>query len=274
MALRLSRPFTPGRRGSSALDFTGLGRLGNRKLAWILSKKSGRNASGKVTTRHQGTRHKRFFREMDWRRSQHDSVARVLAIEYDPNRTANIALVQYDSGEKSYVLAPEGLIVGKKISSGDAAPLTVGNALPLRAIPVGTLIHNLEIVPGKGAQLARGAGSAAVLTGFEERWALVKLPSGEVRRFLPNCLATIGQVSNIDWKNINFGKAGRRRNMGIRPTVRGTAQNPHSHPHGGGEGRSGEGMHPKTPWGKSARGNRTRSKTKHSNKLVMQRRNP
>jgi len=272
MALRLYNPTTPGRRGSSALDFTGVGRLGHKKLSWTLSKKSGRNATGKVTTHHQGGRHKRFYRDIDWKRDKKDISAMVMGIEYDPNRTANIALVQYSDGERRYILAPEGLVVGKTIMSGEASPLTLGNALPLKSIPVGTIIHNIEVVPGKGGQIARGAGSAALLSGFEDLWALVKMPSGEVRRFAPESMATIGQLSNIDLKNINFGKAGRRRNMGVRPTVRGTAQNPHSHPHGGGEGRSGEGMHPKTPWGKSARGTRTRNKTKHSNRLVVQRR--
>jgi large subunit ribosomal protein L2 len=272
MAIRLYNPTTAGRRGSSALDYTGVSRLSHKNLAWTLSKKSGRNASGKVTTHHQGGRHKRFYREIDWKRDKKDVIAKIMTIEYDPNRTANIALVQYSDGERRYILSPEGLVVGKTIMSGEAAPLTIGNALPLRAIPVGTLIHNIEIVPGKGGQLARGAGSAAIVSGFEEKWALVKMPSGEVRRFLPESMATIGQLGNLDWKNVNFGKAGRKRNMGIRPTVRGTAQNPHSHPHGGGEGRSGEGMHPKTPWGKSARGNRTRNKTKYSNRLVVERR--
>ena len=238
----------------------------------ILPKKSGRNDSGQVTTRHQGDREKRFYREIDWKRSKKSVNAKVVALEYDPNRTANIALLQYEDGEKCYILAPEGLNVGQKISNGESAPLTIGNSLPLINIPVGTPIHNLEIIPGKGAQLVRSAGSVASITGFEEAFALVKLPSGEIRRFNPACIATIGQLGNSEWKNVNLGKAGRSRHMGIRPTVRGTAQNPHSHPHGGGEGRSGEGMHPKTPWGKSARGNRTRSKSKHSNYLIVQRR--
>lgn len=215
---------------------------------------------------------KRYMRDVDWKRNKKDMPGKVMAIEYDPNRTANIALVQYADGEKKYVLAPEGLAVGQSLVSGELAPLTIGNALPLKAIPVGTLVHCLEIFPGKGAQMVRGAGGAAVIMGFEETSALIKLPSGEIRRFDPEAYATIGQVGNIDWKNINFGKAGRKRRMGIRPTVRGTAQNPRSHPHGGGEGRSGEGMHPKTPWGKSARGNRTRNKMKHSNKYIFQRR--
>ena len=175
-------------------------------------------------------------------------------------------------GERRYILAPETLEVGQKIVSGEAAPLTAGNALPLKAIPVGTPIHCLELMPGQGAKLVRGAGAAAVVTGFEDRFALVKLPSGEIRRIGINAYATIGQVGRSEWKNTPLGKAGRKRHMGVRPTVRGTAQNPRSHSHGGGEGRSGEGMHPKTPWGKSARGNRTRNKSKYSHKMIVQRR--
>ena len=273
MALKLYKPVTPGMRLASGLDNSGLSSSSRIKgLVRILSKKSGRNASGQITTRHQGNRQKRYYRKIDWRREKRDMAARVVGVEYDPNRTANIALVQYLDGQKRYILAPEGLKTGQTVISGSAAPLTAGNALPLKAIPVGTLIHNLEVTPSRGAQMVRGAGAAATIQGFEEAWALVKLPSGEIRRFNPEAFATIGQVSNIDWKNINLGMAGRSRHMGIRPTVRGTAQNPRSHPHGGGEGRSGEGMHPKTPWGKSARGTHTRNKRKHSAKLIVQRR--
>jgi large subunit ribosomal protein L2 len=273
MALKIYKPVTSGLRFSTGLDFSVLTKNKPEKsLIRILQKNSGRNSSGKVTTRHQGSREKRFLREIDWKRDKIDKTAKVAAIEYDPNRTANIALVVYEDGEKRYILAPEGLTVGLNISNGEAAPLTVGNCLPLLNIPVGTIIHNLEIVPGKGAQIVRSAGTSAMVMGFEETYALVKLPSGEIRRFLPTCRAVIGQLGNTEWKNINFGKAGRRRHMGIRPTVRGTAQNPSSHPHGGGEGRSGEGMHPKTPWGKPARGKRTRKKSKFSNKYIAQRR--
>ena len=245
---------------------------GFKRLMQILPKNSGRNASGVITTRHQGGRQKRFYRHIDWTRDKRDIIGKVVSIEYDPNRTSDIALIQYMDGEKRYILAPEGITLGQKVMSGEQAPLTVGNALPLRAIPVGTLIHSLELVPGRGAKLVRGAGVAAVIQGFEEEWALVKLPSGEIRRFSPTAYAVIGQVGNIDWKNQEIGKAGRMRRMGVRPTVRGTAQNPRSHPHGGGEGRSGEGMPPKTPWGKSARGNRTRKKFKHLSYLIVQRR--
>lgn len=274
MALKLYRPTTPGLRSSSMLDYSQVSRRArvSRKLISILSKNSGRNVTGKVTTRHQGGREKRFLRTIDWKRNKRDVVARIVSVEYDPNRSSNIALAQYMDGELRYILAPEGLKVGQVIMSGEASPLTIGNALPLKAIPVGTLIHNIEILPGKGAQLARGAGAAAVVQGFEEEFALIKLPSGEIRRFSPEAYATLGQLSNLELKNVNFGKAGRRRHMGIRPTVRGTAQNPRSHPHGGGEGRSGEGMHPKTSWGKSARGTRTRNKAKHSNRLIATRR--
>lgn len=273
MALKLYKPITPGMRLSSRLDNSTLSSDRPQKgLVRLLPKRSGRNASGKVTVRHQGGRHKRFLREVDWRREKLGIPAVVESLEYDPNRTANLALLKYQSGERKYILAPEGLKIGQTVMSGDMAPITVGNSLPLSAIPVGTLVYALEIAPGKGAQLVRSAGAAAIISGFEESFALVKLPSGEIRRFNPKAMATIGQVGNIDWKNVNLGKAGRSRHMGVRPTVRGTAQNPHSHPHGGGEGRSGEGMHPKTPWGKSARGTHTRKKSKHSARLIVQRR--
>lgn len=273
MALRMYKPITPGLRLSSALDYSMLTKKEPEKsLIQILPKKSGRNSSGKVTVRHQGAREKRFLREIDWKRAKNGVLGRVAALEYDPNRTANIALIQYEDGEKRYILAPEGLKIGAMVTNGPEAPLTIGNCLPLSAIPVGTIIHNLELVPGKGAQMVRSAGAGAMLSGVEEAFVLVKLPSGETRRFSPECRATIGQLGNADWKNINLGKAGRRRHMGIRPTVRGTAQNPRSHPHGGGEGRSGEGMHPKTPWGKAARGKITRQRSKYSNKFIAVRR--
>lgn len=273
MALKLYRPLTPGQRFGSTLDYSHLSsKRPEKRLSQILAKNSGRNATGKITTRHQGTREKRFYRAIDWRREKNDMKARVVALEYDPNRTADIALLVYEDGERRYILAPEGLQVGHTVMSGETAPLTVGNTLPLSAIPVGTLVHNLELLPGKGGQLVRGAGAAATVMGFEEAFALVKLPSGEIRRFPLAARATIGSLSNSDWKNINFGKAGRKRHMGIRPTVRGTAQHPGSHPHGGGEGRTGEGMHPKTPWGKPARGRRTRNRQKFSNSFIVSRR--
>ena len=273
MALKLYKPVTPGMRFSSGMDYSELAhKRPQRRMVRILTKKSGRNSEGKVTTRHQGGREKRFLREIDWKRGKDGVLARVVDLEYDPNRTANLALLQYADGTKTYILAPEGLKAGQQVSSGEAAPLAPGNTLPLSAIPVGTMIHNLELTPGKGAQMVRSAGSSAIIMGFEETSALVKLPSGEIRRFTPTCRATIGQLGNGDWKNLVLGKAGRKRHMGIRPTVRGTAQNPRSHPHGGGEGRSGEGMHPKTPWGKPARGNKTRKKFRYSNKYIVARR--
>lgn len=273
MALKLSRPITAGRRGSSSLDRSHLSAVRPHKsLRSLLQKNSGRNAIGQVTTRHQGGRHKRFLREIDWKRDKREMPATVVTIEYDPNRSADIALVKYQDGQRRYILAPEGLKIGQVVMASEAAPLTTGNALPLKAIPVGTPIHCLEIFPGKGAQMVRGAGVAAFVTGFEETFALVKLPSGEIRRFSPEAFATVGQIGNTEWKNIKLGKAGRSRHMGIRPTVRGTAQHPGSHPHGGGEGRSGEGMHPKTPWGKSARGTHTRKKYKYSKRLIVERR--
>jgi large subunit ribosomal protein L2 len=273
MALKLYKPITHGLRFSSGLDYSILtNKKPEKALISILPKRSGRNSEGKVTTRHQGAREKRFLREIDWKRSKDGIAAKVIALEYDPNRTANIALIQYTDGERCYILAPEGVTPGQTLMSGESAPLVPGNTLPLSGIPVGTLIHNLEVFPGKGAQMVRSAGAAATIMGFEESNALVKLPSGEIRRFVPSCRATIGQLSNVDWKNISLGKAGRKRHMGIRPTVRGTAQNPRSHPHGGGEGRSGEGMHPKTPWGKPARGKKTRKKVLYSNKFIVSRR--
>jgi len=273
MALRMFKPITSGLRLSSALDYSILNKKEPEKsLITILPKRSGRNNSGKVTVRHQGSREKRFLREIDWKRNKDGVAGKVVAIEYDPNRTANIALVAYEDGEKRYIIAPEGMITGMTVMSGEVAPLSMGNSLQLSAIPVGTIVHNLELVPGKGAQMVRSAGSGAMIMGVEERYILVKLPSGEIRRFNPACKATVGQIGNLDWKNINFGKAGRKRHMGVRPTVRGTAQNPRSHPHGGGEGRSGEGMHPKTPWGKPARGKITRNRMKYSNKLIAGRR--
>lgn len=271
MAIKTYRPFTHSRRFMSGLDYTFLtGKRPEKRLISILAKQSGRNSTGKVTTRHQGAREKRFLRQIDWRRDKKDIKARVISLEYDPNRTASLALLQYEDGEKRYILAPEGIAIGQAVVSGDAAPLLPANTLQLQHIPVGTPIHNIEIVPGKGGQLVRGAGSLAMIMGFEEAFALVKLPSGEIRRFPFSCRATIGQVGNSDWKNINLGKAGRNRHLGVRPTVRGTAQNPRSHPHGGGEGRSGEGMHPKTPWGKPARGKKTRNKRKYSQGLIVQ----
>jgi large subunit ribosomal protein L2 len=237
-----------------------------------LVKSGGRSNSGKVTVRHQGGGEKRLMRTIDFKRSKKDVWGRVEAIEYDPNRNAEIARVVYEDGDRRYIIASVGLVVGSKVIASEVAPTETGNALPLKAIPVGTQIHNVEIVPGKGGQMVKGAGSAATVFGREDLWIMVKLPSGEIRRFSPECIAEIGQVGNVDAKNEVIGKAGRVRRMGVRPSVRGVAMNPHSHPHGGGEGRSGIGMkHPKTVYGRSAVG-KTRAKTRYSNRMIVQRR--
>jgi len=244
-----------------------------RKLKNILPKNSGRNSSGKVTVRHQGGRHKRYLRGIDFKRDKREIPAKVISIEYDPNRGAQIALLFYADGEKRYILAPEGLKIGDQILAGNKAEIKLGHALSLSNMPLGTVIHNIEIRPGKGGQMVRGAGGGAILMSKEEKYALVKLPSGEQRKIELACFATVGQIGNIDRKNRVLGKAGRKRHLGIRPTVRGVAQNPHSHPHGGGEGRSGIGMpSPKSPWGKPTLGFRTRTKKKYSNKLIAKRR--
>ena len=235
----------------------------------IKKKNSGRDASGQVSVRHQGGQHKRYVRIIDFKRDKTGILGKVAAIEYDPNRTCDIALIFYPDGEKRYILAPVGLKVGSLVQSGKDAELEVGNALPLSGIPLGTIVHNVELTPGKGGQMARGAGTAAIVTAREEGFIHLKLPSGEIRRISEKGLATIGQVGNIDWKNEETGKAGRNRNRGIRPTVRGTAQNPRSHPHGGGEGRSGVGMKsPKTFAGRKAVGN-TRRPNKYSDKYIL-----
>jgi large subunit ribosomal protein L2 len=243
-----------------------------KKLIKILKKHSGRNNQGKVTVRHQGGRQKRYYRMIDFKRDKHDIEATVLKIEYDPNRTVYVALVEYEDKERRYILAPERLKAGDKITAGEKVEIKTGNALPLRNIPIGVNVHNIELTPGKGGQIVRSAGSFAVLIGKDEKYAQIKLPSGEKRKILLDCYATIGQLTNIGHKFEKIGKAGRKILMGIRPTVRGTAQNPRSHPHGGGEGRSGEGMAPKTPWGKPARGKKTRKKNKWSDKLIIERR--
>ncbi len=224
-----------------------------KKLTQILKKHSGRDAFGRISVRHQGNRHKRLYRIIDFKRDKKDIEATVLTIEYDPNRNADIALVEYKDKERRYILHPKDLNIGDKIISGNIAEFKPGNAMPLKNIPLGAQIHNLELYPGKGGQIIRGAGSNGVVNAKEGKYVHIKMPSGEIRKFLGNCYATLGQVGNIKHKYEIIGSAGRKRRMGIRPTVRGTAQNPRSHPHGGGEGRSGEGMHPKTPWGKKAK---------------------
>lgn len=239
-----------------------------RKLKSILVGRSGR-ARGRVVVRHQGGGEKQFMRDLDFKRGKIDVWGKVEAIEYDPNRNARIAIVLYEDGERRYILAPVGLKVGEKIISSESAPVEKGNTLPLSAIPVGTEIHNIEIAPGKGGQMVKGAGSVATVFGNEEGWVLVKLPSGEIRRFDPKAFATIGQVGNVEYKERVWRTAGIKRHKGIRPSVRGVAMNPHSHPHGGGEGRSGVGMkYPKTVYGRQAVG-KTRNKKKYSNRLII-----
>lgn len=271
--LKLLTGTTPGRRFMSGLDYSGLSKVRPQKgLRSILPKNSGRDAFGHVSVRHQGGRQKRFLREIDFKRNKVDIAAKVLSIEYDPNRTANIALLGYQDGEKKYILSPRGLTVGDTIISSPQAEIKPGNALPLQNMPVGTTVHNIEMVPGRGGQVVRSAGTSATLMAKEGLYAQLKMPSGEIRKFLGVCMATVGEVGNEEWKNVYFGKAGAKRHRGIRPTVRGTAQHPGSHPHGGGEGRSGVGLkYPKTPWGKHALGKLTRKK-KASDKLIVKRR--
>jgi large subunit ribosomal protein L2 len=244
-----------------------------KQLRELLPKNSGRDMAGHVSVRHQGGRHKRYYRIMDWRRDKDSVPGRVMSLEYDPNRSSDIALIQYTDGEKKYIVAPVGLAVGTTIVSGAHADINIGNCLSLSDIPLGTQIHNIEIKPGCGAQMVRSAGSAATVLAKEGNKVQLKLPSGEVRVFDAKCKATIGQITNVEWKNRVIGKAGRSRHMGIRPTVRGVAQNPRSHPHGGGEGRSGIGLaSPKSPWGKRTLGKRTRKRVKYSDKYILQRR--
>ena len=274
MKANQTKPVTPGRRHRTRLDNSLLAKKSReRRLRRLLPKHSGRNHTGRVTVRHQGGRQKRFLRLLDFKREKREIPARVINLEYDPNRTANIALLVYSDGEKRYILAPDGLKSGDMVKAGENAEPKVGNALPLDKIPVGMPIHNLELRPGKGGQMIRSAGAAAMIQAKENGYANVLLPSTEIRRIPLTCYATIGQVSNQEWRTISLGKAGRKRHMGIRPTVRGVAQNPNSHPHGGGEGRSGIGMpSPKSPWGKPTLGKRTRHKRKYSNKYIISRR--
>lgn len=241
-----------------------------KNLTSLLPKKAGRNNTGQVTVRTKGTRHKRYYRQIDWKRDKRDIPGKVVAIEYDPNRNVYLALINYADGEKRYTLFPVGLKIGDTVVAGESAEVKVGNALPLSKLPLGTIIHNIEITPGRGGQMVRTAGSQATVVAKEGGFAHIKMPSGELRTIRSKSYATVGQLGNIDWKGRIIGKAGRSRLMGIRPKVRGTAQNPRSHPHGGGEGRSGEGMHPKTRQGKPARGKITRKPKKYSNKYILQ----
>ena len=274
MAVKHYKPTTPSRRGMSVVDYSNLSKKGpERSLLETLKKNAGRNSYGRITVRHRGGGNRRKYRIIDFKRQKFDIKATVQTIEYDPNRSANIALIKYDDGVLSYILAPHGLEVGAVIANGPNAEIKLGNAMPLNAMPTGTFVHNVEMKPGKGGQLARSAGNQAQLMAKEGKFALLRLPSGELRNVPIECMATIGQVGNIEKENINIGKAGRKRHMGIRPTVRGSVMNPVDHPHGGGEGKAPIGRAgPVTPWGKPTLGYKTRSKKKASNKYIVKRR--
>ena len=275
MAIKSYNPTTPSRRQMTVTDYTELSKVApERSLLEPLKKYSGRNSYGRITVRHRGGGTRKTYRVIDFKRDKFGMDANVLTLEYDPNRSAHIALVQYEDGEKRYIIAPHGLKVGDVVRAGADADIKPGNALPLTSIPVGTFIHNIEMHPGKGAQLVRSAGNMAQLMAREGNLALVRLPSGELRNVPANCMATIGQVGNIDHENVSIGKAGRKRHMGWRPTVRGSVMNPCDHPHGGGEGKSPVGRPgPVTPWGKPALGYKTRAKHHRSDKFIVKRRN-
>ncbi len=275
MAIKTYKPVTPGLRGMTVIDYSGLSKVAPEKsLLESLKKHSGRNSYGRITVRHKGGRNRRKYRIIDFKRNKLGMNATVLTLEYDPNRSAFIALVQYEDGEKRYIIAPEKLAVGDVIRNGEDADIKPGNALALKDIPVGTVIHNIELYPGKGAQLVRSAGNMAQLMAKENGYALIRLPSGELRNVSEKCMATIGVVSNSDHANVNYGKAGRVRHMGVRPTVRGSVMNPCDHPHGGGEGKSPVGRPgPVTPWGKPALGYKTRKQNNRTDKFIVKRRN-
>lgn len=277
MSLKTFRPLTPTARFKALPDFQEITKdAPEKKLTAPLKKSGGRNNNGRITMRHRGGGHKRKYRIIDFKRFQRDVVAEVLAIEYDPNRSARLALLQYPDGTKSYILAPAGLEVGAKITAGENVDPKLGNALPLKAIPIGSTIHNIEIIPGRGAQMIRSAGSSAILSSREEGYAIIKLASGETRRINENSYATLGQVGNTDHMNVSAGKAGRTRWLGRRPHVRGMVMNPVDHPMGGGEGKSKGGggrHHPVSPWGQLAKGFKTRRKHKPSDRFILQRRN-
>ena len=275
MGIKSYNPYTPSRRHMTGSDFSEITKSTPEKsLVVSLKKNAGRNNQGKITVRHRGGGAKRKYRIIDFKRNKYDGIAaKVIGIEYDPNRTANIALIAYENGVKSYILAPEGLTDGMTVMSGAEAEVRVGNCLPLSAIPVGTMIHNIELHPGKGGQLVRSAGNSAQLMAKEGKYATLRLPSGEMRMVPLNCRATVGVIGNAEHNLVNIGKAGRKRHMGIRPTVRGSVMNPNDHPHGGGEGKTGIGRPgPCTPWGKPALGLKTRKKNKQSNKYIVRRR--
>ncbi len=274
MPIKHYKPTTPGRRGMTVMDYSGLSKVAPEKsLLAPLDKKAGRNSYGRITVRHRGGGNRRKYRIIDFKRNKFDIPATVMTLEYDPNRSAFIALVEYEDGEKRYIIAPVGLKVGDKVISSTEADIKPGNALPLTHIPTGTFVHNVELYPGKGAQLARSAGNQAQLMAKEGKMALLRLPSGELRYVPVGCMASIGQVSNPEHENVNYGKAGRKRHMGWRPTVRGSVMNPCDHPHGGGEGKSPIGRPgPVTPWGKPTLGYKTRKKHKASDKFIAKRR--
>ncbi len=274
MGIKTFNPYTPSRRAMTSLDYADVTKSTPEKsLVTSLNKNSGRNNQGKITVRHRGGGSRRKYRIIDFKRKKDGIPATVIGIEYDPNRTANIALICYADGEKAYILAPNGLKDGMTVMNGEKAEIKVGNCLPLANIPIGTEIHNIELYPGKGGQLVRSAGNTAQLMAKEGKYATLRLPSGEMRMVPIVCRATIGQVGNVEHDLVNIGKAGRKRNMGIRPTVRGSVMNPNDHPHGGGEGKTGIGRPgPCTPWGKPALGLKTRKKNKQSNKLIVRRR--
>ncbi len=275
MSIKVYKPTSNSRRNMSVTDYSELSKVApDRSLLEPLKNKSGRNNYGRITVRHRGGANRRKYRVIDFKRSKFDVPAEVVSLEYDPNRSAHIALIKYEDGVKSYILAPAGLKVGDKVMAGPEADIKPGNALPLINIPTGTVIHNVELYPGRGGQLARAAGNAAQLMAKEGEYALLRLPSGELRKVPANCMATVGQVGNLDHENVKIGNAGRKRHMGWRPTVRGSVMNPNDHPHGGGEGKSPIGRPgPVTPWGKPALGYKTRNKKKASNKMIVRRRN-
>ncbi len=274
MGIKTYTPYTPSRRNMTGLDFDVITTDKPEKALLVSKKKTaGRNNQGKITVRHHGGGNRQKYRVIDFKRNKDDIPAKVVSIEYDPNRTANIALIAYADGEKTYIIAPAGIKVGETLMNGENAEVKVGNCLPLSAIPVGTEIHNIELIPGKGAQLVRSAGNAAQLMAKEGKYAILRLPSGEMRMVPIGCRATVGTVGNIEHGLVNIGKAGRKRHMGVRPTVRGSVMNPNDHPHGGGEGRAPIGRSgPSTPWGKPALGLKTRKKNNKSNKLIIRNR--
>ena len=274
MSIKKYKPTTPSRRGMTGLTFEQITKTTPEKsLVAPIKRTGGRNNTGKITTRHIGGGHKRKYRIIDFRRNKDNIYGKVAAVEYDPNRNANIALIHYEDGEKRYILHPQGLQVGARVISGEKVDIQVGNAMPLSNIPDGTLIHNVEMMPGKGGQIARAAGTSAQLLGKEGKYAILRLQSSEVRKILLTCRATIGEVGNEDYNLVNLGKAGKSRWKGIRPTVRGSVMNPVDHPHGGGEGKSPIGHDaPRTPWGKRALGVKTRKKNKQSSQLIIRRR--